>query len=69
MTMKRYYLYIIMASLAMFTMGCQTEPADVLQAEPDYANVELSSRSVVLAADECVKTVFVATNRTEIAVD
>lgn len=69
MTMKRYYLYIMMASLAMFTMGCQTEPADVLQAEPDYANVELSSRSVVLAADECVKTVFVATNRTEIAVE
>ena len=69
MTMKRYYLYIIMASLAMFTMGCQTEPADVLQAEPDYANLTLSSRSVVLAADECVKTVFVATNREELQVD
>lgn len=58
-----------MASLAMLATGCQTEPADVLQAEPDYATVELSSRSVVLSAEECTKTLFVATNRTEIAVE
>lgn len=41
--MKRFYLLYILASAMMLATGCESEPAEVLQAEPDYAYVELSS--------------------------
>lgn len=59
----------MVAGVAMLAMGCQQEPADVLQAEPDYANVALSSKSVVMSHEEGSKTIFVATNRQEINVE
>ena len=40
--MKRFYLLYILASALMLATGCESEPAEVLQAEPDYAYVELS---------------------------
>lgn len=64
--MKRYYLYVIVTSLLMTLAGCQSEPADILQAEADYAFVELSSHSLVVPAEGAVKTLFAATNRTEL---
>lgn len=53
----------------MLSMGCSNDNTEILQAQPDYANVSLSSRSVVLSNEECVKSIFVATNRTEISVE
>lgn len=62
--MKRFYIYLV--SLALLALGgCTKEPADVLQAEPDYANVELSSTSVVMSEEEGTYTLFVSTNRVE----
>ena len=67
--MKRFYLLYILASALMLATGCESEPADVLQAEPDYAYVELSSSAVAVSPEGGVKTLFVGTNRTEVDVE
>ena len=67
--MKRFYLLYILASVLMLATGCESEPADVLQAEPDYAYVELSSSAVAVSPEGGVKTLFVGTNRTEVDVE
>ena len=67
--MKRFYLLYILASAMMLATGCESEPADVLQAEPDYAYVELSSSAVAVSPEGGVKTLFVGTNRTEVDVE
>ena len=53
----------------MLATGCESEPAEVLQAEPDYAYVELSSSAVVMSQEGGVKTLFVGTNRAELDVE
>ena len=67
--MKRFYLLYMLASAMMLATGCESEPADVLQAEPDYAYVELSSSAVAVSPEGGVKTLFVGTNRTEVDVE
>lgn len=67
--MKRFYLLYILASALMLATGCESEPAEVLQAEPDYAYVELSSSAVAVSPEGGVKTLFVGTNRTEVDVE
>ncbi|MBO5693289.1 MAG: BACON domain-containing protein [Tidjanibacter sp.] len=61
--MKKYIIYLF---VAMALVGCESTPADILQAEPDYATVNLSSSSVLIAEQGGQKTIFVGTNRTEI---
>ncbi len=46
--------------------GCESGPADVLQAEPDFATINLSTSSVVMSAEGGQKTLFIGTNRTEL---
>ena len=58
--MKRN-LYITIISI-LAAVGC-ADPAQVLQAEAEYASVSLSSSSVVLENGEQTKVVFVASNR------
>lgn len=65
--MKRY-VYIVMAAAAMLFAGCESEPAEVLQAEPDYATINLSSTSIVVSEEGAVKTIFAATNSNELKV-
>ncbi len=62
--MKHTYKSLI-ALLSVALVGCQQMPPEVLQAEPDYANVELSSGAVVISEEGGTKTLFVATNRVE----
>lgn len=58
------YKHIILSAIASLSLlGCSNEPAEILQAEPDFAFVELSSSSVVVDAEEGTKTLFVASNR------
>lgn len=61
--MKKYIIYLL---VAMTLVGCESTPADILQAEPDYATITLSSPSVIIAEEGGQKTLFVGTNRTEL---
>ena len=59
--MKR--ITYIISVLAVLT-SC-SKVGDILQAEPDYASVKLSSLSAVVSEDGGEKTIFVASNRQE----
>lgn len=52
-------------SIILLTASCTEEPAPVLQADPDFASVKLSSQSAVISEDGGEKTIFVASNRIE----
>lgn len=58
--MKRIFIYI---TLIITALGCTSEPAKIIYPEPDYANVELSSRSAVVERTGGVKEIFVSSNR------
>lgn len=62
--MKRIYESLFVLLCVAFA-GCEQLPPDVLQAEPDYADVELSSGEVVISEEGGTKTIFVASNRVE----
>lgn len=59
-------LIYTLTSVALFVAGCSTDPAEVIQAEPQFASVSLSSASVVVEHEACVKTIFAASNRAEL---
>lgn len=44
-------------------VGCAKEPQEVIYPEPDYANVELSSKSAVVEREGGKKEIYIATNR------
>ena len=60
--MRRLSLYIV-ALATILGAGCTEEPREIIQAQPDYARVELSSTAAVIERDGGVKQFFVATNR------
>lgn len=68
--MKRYNQYIILLATLMMgvLVGCQNEPAEVLQSEADYAFVELSSQTTTIAEKGGIKTIYIASNRIELEV-
>lgn len=49
--------------LLIVAAGCSTEPHEIIYPEPDYAFVELSTESAVVAKERGAKEIFVATNR------
>ena len=55
----------ILSAIIILLSGCSKEPPKVLQAEPDFASVSLSSSSSVFDKDGGEKTIFVASNRDE----
>lgn len=57
-------LYTIIFVLMLAT-SCKEVAPEVIQAGAEYASLQLSSTSVVVAADEQSRSIFVATNRTE----
>lgn len=62
-------LYNFIAAVALvFAVACETEPAEVLQPEADYANITLSSLSTTIGEQGGVKSIFFASNRTDIEV-
>lgn len=66
--MKRYKIAFFALAALLFA-GCSVEYSDILQAEPDYATVELSSTSVAVAKEGGIRTIFVGTNRKEMDVE
>ena len=68
--MKRYFQYIVSAVAIMLPMvACESEPVEVLQPEADYAFVELSSPTTAVEVAGGTKTIYVASNRTELNVE
>lgn len=63
LNVKRTIYYYIAALAVVSLYGCSEEPAEILQPEPDYASVSLSSREIVMPEEGGQKTIFVATNR------
>lgn len=61
--MKIGYIYHITTIALLFIVGCTNESREVCYAEPDYANVTLSSTSATIAREGGSKELFVATNR------
>lgn len=59
--------YILLLSL-LVAVSC-TNSSELIQAEPDYASVSLSSNSLLLSNNEQSKTIFAATNREELRVE
>ena len=57
------YIYPIVTIALFFVVGCAEESREVCYAEPDYANVTLSSTSAAIAREGGSKELFVATNR------
>lgn len=53
----------------MAVVGCTNDTQEIIYPEPDYANVELSSKSAVVASEGGVKEIFVSTNRTSWSVE
>lgn len=52
------------AAIALITLvGCNKEPRETIFADPDYANVTLSSTSTTMTSEGGNKELFVATNR------
>lgn len=58
--MKRVLLYI---AAVMAVVGCTNDTQEIVYPEPDYANVELSSKSAIMASEGGIKEIFVSTNR------
>lgn len=57
------YIYNIVIIALFLVVGCAEESREVCYAEPDYANVTLSSTSAAIAREGGSKELFVATNR------
>ena len=66
--MKREYTNILVAAVALLLTGCDLASSDILQAEPDFATITLSSPSVVMGVEGGQKTLFVNSNRSELEV-
>ncbi len=66
-TVKILYKFIVAIAL-MGVVACEQEPAEVLQQEADNANVSLSSLSSVIATQGGSKTIFFASNRSDIEI-
>ena len=64
--MKRVLLYM---AAVMAVVGCTNDTQEIIYPEPDYANVELSSKSAVVASEGGIKEIFVSTNRTSWSVE
>ncbi len=58
---------IALITLAALAAGCQS--SEEMEIKPDYANVELSSESVVVDPESQMKTLFVSSNRKEWSVE
>ena len=64
--MKRVLLYM---AAVMAVVGCTNDTQEIIYPEPDYANVELSSKSAVVASEGGIKEIFVSTNRASWSVE
>lgn len=53
----------------MAVVGCTNDTQEIIYPEPDYANVELSSKSAVVASEGGIKEIFVSTNRASWSVE
>lgn len=60
--MRKLSLYLT-ALIMILGTGCSDEVREIIQAEPDYAHVELSSNGAFVEQDGGVKQFFVASNR------
>ena len=68
LTMKRLYTYICTLTAILVT-GCGSDTTEIIYPEPDFANLELSSKSAVMESDGGVKEIFISTNRDEWSVE
>lgn len=64
---NRYTLFrMMLATLLLAAVACETEPAEVLQPEADYAQITLSSHASTIGEQGGSKSLFIATNRSEV---
>lgn len=62
-TMKRVNRLLLYVAAVVAAVSCTNEAQEIVYPEPDCANVELSSKSAIVAYEGGVKEIFVSTNR------
>ncbi len=66
MYMKNIKFIAIAMGALLLLAGCNREEPEILQGEPDFASVKLSSTSTAIDVDGGEKVIFFATNRVEV---